>query len=122
MSYQSIIIRGEKIAENEYKLITEHGYEYHYICVSEKEGFLEETDETWKASVLEGEQILLKFLENPEGESPAHIYWNYEGRAMLEVKLEAMFRAEIYPFELKDSEEWPVDKNCPIPEIKKSYR
>lgn len=122
MKYESVVIRGEKIAENEWKLITEHGFEYHYYSICNKEGFRNEKDEIWKASVIEGEQILLDFIEKSDRESPARIHWNYEGRAMLEVKLKTMFRpnwnmygTEISPFELKDSEEWPIDKNCLLP-------
>ena len=117
-----IIINSEKVSENEYKLITENNEYYYKYIDTNSDNFLKE-EEKWRNHVIEGQQILLDWIQNKEGECPAYICWNYERRAMLHVKLKNMyfskdyncFGSEISPYENKDDNNWVVDKKCPIP-------
>lgn len=123
------IINGEKISDNEYKLITYKDHTYYYKCIDlNTDNFLKE-DKTWRDRITEGQKILIEWIENREGTTPAYICWNREGRAMLEVKLKTIYNtnleyntygSEINPFEYKDTEEWVFDEKCPLPNIKKS--
>ena len=114
MLNSSRIVAAEKISEKDYKLITEEGFAYYYEYMDPKSD-----DEAWKNYILEGQQILLGWIENQGTESPACIYWNYLKMAMLEVKVKTPYcgssttASEINPFDLKDMEEWVIDPNCP---------
>ena len=113
-----IITAAERISEDEFKLISEAGNAYYYkiITPTAKE------DKDWKQYVLDGQKVLLNWIEYQADKPPASIYWNYEKRAMLEVAIPkhsfrnlTTFGSEINPFELKDSEEsWVVDPACPF--------
>ena len=112
-----IITAAEKISENEFKLISEAGNAYYYKIITPAAN----EDEDWKQYVLDGQQVLLNWIESQTAHSPASIYWNYESRAMLEVSIAkhpfrdlTTFGSEINPFELKDDKEWVVDPACPL--------
>lgn len=123
---RSIVTHGEKISDTQYKLITEDGYEYAYNVLDVLSDTFIKEDKIWRLRVMEGEAILLRWIQKPEGESPAYICWNYERRAMLEVKLKTDFRekpefsnyygSEINPFgmEILDEDGWEKDPNCPL--------
>ena len=110
-----IITAAEKISENEFKLITEAGNAYYYKIIDPISD-----NEDWKKYVLDGQQILLDWIENQETPSPACIYWNYLKMAMLEVKVKTPFEgcptvcSEINPFSAKDTKDWVVDPQCQI--------
>lgn len=120
MKMELFVVRGEKVEGDQYKLITHNGLEYSYKRLNtERESFQKE-EYVWKMRVIEGQNILLDWIENPVGESPAYICWNYEGRAMLEVKLKTLFSdtwnyfgIETNPYEFRDVGDWVLDKNCP---------
>lgn len=123
---RSIVISGEKISDTQYKLITEDGYEYGYDVMDVlSDPFIKE-DPMWRLRVMEGQAILLNWIEKKQGESPAYICWNYERRAMLEVKLKSdthewkYYGSEINPFgmEILDEDGWEKDPNCPLPKQK----
>ena len=112
----SIITKFEKLGDNEYILITEHGFKYHYTVFEPAES----ESERWRNMVNEAHQILIDWCENG-GDPPAYIGWNCYGRAMLEIKLKNIYNeipkynnmgSEINPLEFKNTERWVVDKNC----------
>jgi hypothetical protein len=123
MPYQSIVDRAEKISDSEYKLFTEHNNSYLYRCLPRNSPLFLENEALWRQRVLEGEDILLQWIEDTSQPSPAYICWNYEGMAMLEVKLNTKFSqsleentygSEINPFDYK-GDEWVVDTGCQTP-------
>ena len=123
MPNQSIVTHAEKISDSEYKLITADNNAYLYSCIArESSDFLKE-EALWRQRVLEGEDILLEWIRDTSQPSPAYICWNYECRAMLEVKLKTKYNEdprynnygiEINPFEYKGDDDWVVDKSCPF--------
>jgi hypothetical protein len=115
MSISSVVVSAEKISDTEYKLTTEHYAEYYYKCIDTRsESFLSQ-EESWRNLVMNGQQLLLDWIEYQSDKSPAYIYWNYEKRAMLDIKTPSQsfdsFRCEINPFECK-GEEWVIDPEC----------
>lgn len=119
------VVDAEKIGEREYKLITEAGNAYFYrLLDTNQESFLKE-EKRWRDRVIEGEQILLTWIENRTTAQPvAKIFWNYQRMAMLEVPLRTIFNvhpesntygSEINPLDNKDVEGWVIDKACPLP-------
>ena len=116
------ITHSEKVGEGEYKLFTEsnHAYYYKILHTDKTRSNFEKEDENWRNMVREGEQILMEWIENPVGESPATIGWNYEGMALFEVKLRneyfpgrKYFGSEINPYKWKDADGWIVDEAWP---------
>jgi hypothetical protein len=112
-----LIVNAERISINEYRLITENDHSYYYKCIDTKNFIFMNEENKWRDSIMEGQQILLDWIQN-KNESPAYISWNYEGRAMLNVKLSKFynneFLIEINPFENKNNDTWVIDKNCPL--------
>ena len=119
------IVDAEKLGESEYNLITEAGNSYFYRLIdTTRESFLKE-EKRWRERVMEGEQILLDWIENRTNRPPiAEIYWNYQRMAMLKVPLRTIFNAEpsdniygseINPLDNKDADGWVIDKACPLP-------
>lgn len=119
MSYQAEIVRAERVSKGHYKLVTANN-EYSYECIDTKGKFQEE-EESWKARVLESQEILLEWIENQKPPCPACICWNSEGNALLEVKLTTLYNptynmqiSEINPYVFKDAGDWVADPACPI--------
>lgn len=123
MPYHSTVTHAEKVSDTEYKLFTEDNNAYLYTCLPRSSPTFLENEALWRMRVLEGEDILLQWIQDTTQPSPAYICWNYERMAMLEVKLKTKFNenpeynnygSEINPFDYK-GDGWVVDKACPFP-------
>ena len=68
----SKIISAEKVAADEYKLITEENHAYHYIWVDANSTRWLNADPSCKNRTIEGHDILLYWIQNPTGESLQH--------------------------------------------------
>jgi hypothetical protein len=115
------IISVEKLSDTRYKLVAGNGQSYLYECVDSYEEFQTQNEE-WKATILKSQEILMKWIQNPTSTCPACIYWNFEGKALLVIKMgnpntlshnEQVF--EINPFGLIHTNEWVNDSACPFP-------
>lgn len=120
-NHHKIVSAERTSAEGEFKLLSDAGNAYYYRSITKSDTFLAE-EEQWRNYVLDGENTLLRWIENQETlPAPATIHWNFEKRAMLEVAIAknqfrnlTSFGSEINRFELKDKKFWTMDSACPF--------
>jgi hypothetical protein len=120
MSYSLSIVDAQQIeTTNKYILTTSEGTKYVWYHPQ----YNPDEDKKWLERVKEGDEILLDWIKNKEGISPASIGWNTYGYALLHIKLRNIYNVipeynisggEINSLETHDVKKWVIDKNCPF--------
>ena len=120
MSYSLSIVDAQQIeTTNKYILTTSEGTKYVWYHPE----YNPDEDKKWLERVKEGDEILLDWIKNKEGISPATISWNSYGNALLNIKLKNIYNeipeynvsgGEINPLQTDDIDKWIIDKNCPF--------
>ena len=120
MSYSLSIVDAQQIeTTNKYILTTSEGTKYVWYHTE----YNPDEDKKWLERVKEGDEILLDWIKNKEGISPATIRWNSYGNALLNIKLKNIYNeipeynvsgGEINPLQTDDIDKWIIDKNCPF--------
>lgn len=120
MPYSLSIVDAQQIeTTNKYILTTYEGTKYVWYHVE----YNPDEDKKWLEMVKEGDEILLNWIKNKKGLSPASISWNSYGQALLNIKLKNIYHeipeynlstGEINSLETDNDDKWVIDKNCPF--------